>query len=111
MSDEARTGNCGDGRALYLFTKDGKGPSRCYGACAKAWPPFITRGEPTAGRGVRESLLGTTRRRSGRRQVTYVGQPLYYYVGDREPGQILCQNVLEFGGYWLVVNGRGKAVR
>ena len=39
-----------------------------------------------------------TRRRDGRRQVTYAGRSLYYYVGDLSPGQILCQNVDEFGG-------------
>jgi len=42
--------------------------------------------------------------------VTYAGHPLYYYVGDR-PGQILCQAVLEYGGYWYVVRGDGTAVR
>jgi predicted lipoprotein with Yx(FWY)xxD motif len=60
---------------------------------------------------VNRSLLGTTKRRDGRRQVTYAGRPLYYYVNDRKPGQILCQNVAEFGGTWLVVRPSGKLVR
>jgi predicted lipoprotein with Yx(FWY)xxD motif len=30
------------GRALYLFTHDDS-KSRCYGACAKAWPPSSRR--------------------------------------------------------------------
>lgn len=101
----------GGGYALYLFTRDGRGPSRCYGLCAKAWPPLLTRGAPRALAGARSRLLGTVRRRNGRRQVTYRGQPLYYYVGDREPGQILCQDVFEFGGTWLVVAPSGRAVR
>jgi len=42
-------------------------------------------------------------------QVTYAGHPLYYYRSDR-PGQILCQNVEEFGGTWLVVSPRGTAI-
>jgi predicted lipoprotein with Yx(FWY)xxD motif len=100
----------GRGYALYLFTTDGKGRSRCYGACARAWPPYIAKGKPRAGAGASKSLVGTVRRRDGRRQVTYAGQPLYYYVGDGR-NQIRCQNVFEYGGTWLVVNAAGRAVR
>jgi predicted lipoprotein with Yx(FWY)xxD motif len=60
---------------------------------------------------VASRLLGTTRRRDGRLQVTYAGHPLYYFKGDTAPGQITCQNASEFGGLWLVVNPSGAAVR
>jgi len=99
----------GKDQAVYLFTKDDPRRSRCYGACAEAWPPFYAKGGPRAGRGVKQSLLGTTKRRDGRRQITYRGHPLYFY--DEPPRQILCQNVVEFGGTWLVVNPKGQAVR
>jgi predicted lipoprotein with Yx(FWY)xxD motif len=98
------------GLALYLFTKDGKGPSECYGDCATAWPPLLTKGKPRAGRGAIARKLGTTKRSDGTRQVTYGGHPVYFYVHDR-PGLILCQDVFEFGGTWLLVNSAGKAVR
>jgi predicted lipoprotein with Yx(FWY)xxD motif len=102
----------GRGRALYAFTRDRRGGhSRCYGACAKAWPVYFAKGRLLAGKGVRQSLLGTSRRRDGRRQVTYNRRPLYYYVGDKKPGQVLCQNVDEFGGTWLVVRPNGQLVR
>ena len=101
----------GKGFALYAFTKDGRGTSACYGACAKAWPPYIVNARPRAGAGISKSLLGTTRRTDGRLQATYAGRPLYYYVGDRKPLQILCQNVTEFGGVWLVVRANGRLVR
>ena len=101
----------GRGFALYAFTRDPRGRSVCSGACAAAWPPYIVRNAPRAGAGVKRSLLGTTRRADGRFQVTYAGRPLYYYVGDRAPGQILCQNVREFGGLWLVVRPSGALVR
>ncbi len=101
----------GRGFALYGFTKDPRGRSVCRGACAAAWPPYIVRGAPRAAAGVKGSLLGTTRRPDGRLQVTYAGKPLYYYVGDRAPRQILCQNVFEFGGLWLVVRPSGTLVR
>jgi len=101
----------GKGRVLYLFTKDGRGASRCYKACADAWPVRFAAGAPRAGKGVRQSLLGTVRRSGGRTQVTYAGQPLYYYVGDTAEAQVTCQDVYEFGGTWLVLRGDGKAVR
>ena len=101
----------GRGRALYLFTRERSARPRCYGACADAWPPFLVERRPRAGSGARGSLIGTTRRRDGTRQATYRGHPLYFYVGDTQPGQILCQDVFEFGGSWLVVSPRGRAVR
>jgi predicted lipoprotein with Yx(FWY)xxD motif len=101
----------GGGRTLYLFTRERSARSRCYGACANAWPPLIAHTRLAAGRGARRSLLGTTRRRDGSRQVTYRGHPLYYYVGERRAGEILCQNVTEFGGTWLVVSPAGAAIR
>lgn len=101
----------GKGFVLYAFTKDGKGRSNCSGACAKAWPPYIVGGRPRAAAGIKAALLGTTKRSDGRMQGTYAGRPLYYYVGDRQPRQILCQNVTEFGGVWLVVRANGTLVR
>jgi predicted lipoprotein with Yx(FWY)xxD motif len=101
----------GRGFVLYAFTKDPRGRSACSGACAKAWPPYVSRGALSAGPGVKQSLLGAVRRANGTRQVTYAGRPLYYYVGDAKPGQIRCQNVSEFGGLWLIVRSSGKLVR
>jgi predicted lipoprotein with Yx(FWY)xxD motif len=94
----------GRGFVLYGFTRDPRGRSACSGACARAWPPYIVNSRPRA------RLLGTTRRANGSLQVTYAGRPLYYYVGDRKPGQILCQNVTEFGGVWRVVRPSGRLV-
>jgi len=103
----------GQGRTLYLFTRDRGGKSRCYGACAQVWPPFLAGADatPQAAGGADAAKLGTAARRGGTTQVTYAGHPLYYYVNDRKPGQILCQDVAEFGGTWLVVTPAGRAVR
>ncbi len=102
----------GAGRALYGFTRDRRGgPSQCYGQCAVAWPVYFAKGQLRAGKGVKKSLIGTTRRRDGRRQLTYNGWPLYYYIHDTEPGEVSCQNVDEFGGLWLVVKPNGGLVR
>ena len=95
----------GRGYVLYAFTADGRNRSNCSGACARSWPPYVVAKRP-AGR-----LLGTTRRSDGRLQVTYAGRPLYYYIADRRPGQILCQNVSEYGGIWRVIRPSGNLVR
>jgi predicted lipoprotein with Yx(FWY)xxD motif len=101
----------GRGFVLYGFTRD-HGRSACYGACAKAWPPYVApKGTLSVGAGGKSALLGTIKRKNGRRQVTYAGRPLYYYVGDKRAGQILCQDVVEYGGRWLIVRPSGRLVR
>ena len=100
----------GRGRALYLFTADAGRASNCSGDCATAWPPYIVKSKPVAGSGAKSGLTGTTRRSDGRLQATYAGHPVYFYEGDNEPGEVLCQAVNEFGGYWYVLRGNGKAV-
>ena len=101
----------GRGFVLYAFTRDTRGRSACSGACAKAWPPYLVTGKLIGRAGIAAERLATIRRSDGSRQATYAGKPLYYYVGDRKPRQILCQNVSEFGGLWLVVRPNGTVVR
>jgi predicted lipoprotein with Yx(FWY)xxD motif len=94
------------GRAVYIFERDPKGRTACHGECARAWPPVYTEGEPEAANGVRKSLLGTVKRPDGRLQVTYAGQPLYFYAHER-PGEVRCHNVDLNGGLWWVVGPDG----
>jgi predicted lipoprotein with Yx(FWY)xxD motif len=98
------------GITLYDFPKDKGTASSCYGACAALWPPLTTKGKPIAGRGVRASLLGTTKRKDGKLEVTYNGHPLYYFVSDRKPGQTTGQGVNQFGGPWWVLSPAGKEI-
>jgi predicted lipoprotein with Yx(FWY)xxD motif len=99
------------GRTLYLFEKDTKTESYCTGACAKAWPPYVTQGRPEAGAGVKASLLGTLKRTDGTTQVTYGGHPLYYFIKDTAPGNANGQDVKAFGADWYVVGPDGKKVK
>jgi predicted lipoprotein with Yx(FWY)xxD motif len=100
------------GFALYLFTHDRSASSTCYDNCATAWPPYIVKRRPVSAHGrAHSSLISSVRRRDGRLQVTYAGHPLYYYVGDKRAGQVLCQAVTEFGGTWYVVAADGHAIR
>jgi predicted lipoprotein with Yx(FWY)xxD motif len=100
-----------NGRALYAFTADRRNRSNCSGACLVAWPAYVVTGALRAGPGTNRRLLGSIRRADGRRQATYNGWPLYYYRGDRRPGEIRCQNVDHFGGIWRVVRPGGTLVR
>ncbi|MEZ5077702.1 MAG: hypothetical protein R2725_09685 [Solirubrobacterales bacterium] len=108
-SDFGRVIADADGEAYYLFDKEQSPESECFDECAEAWPPAVTQGEPKAGSGADQALIGTAERPNGEVQITYDGHPLYYYVDD-SPGTILCHNVDEFGGLWLVVQPDGEPV-
>ena len=83
----------------------------CSGACAQAWPPLTTTTTPKASGAVKASLLGTTKRADGSREVTYAGHPLYYFAGDSTPGQTTGQGSNSFGSPWWVVAPAGKAIQ
>jgi predicted lipoprotein with Yx(FWY)xxD motif len=96
------------GQAIYLFDRETTRKPRCHDACAEAWPPVLTDGEPVATGATRRGMLGTTRRLDGAMQVTYGGHPLYFYAHEK-PGQVLCHDIEEYGGLWLVVTPVGEA--
>lgn len=96
----------GTGQAIYLFDIETTSKPKCYDACAEAWPPVLTTGDPAAGPGVESSLLATTERADGTTQVTYNDHPLYFYAheGKRE---VKCHDVFLDGGNWYVVQPGG----
>jgi predicted lipoprotein with Yx(FWY)xxD motif len=95
------------GQAIYLFDAEGGTRPECYGDCADDWPPVLTTGQPQANGGARSDLLGTTRRNDGGAQVTYAGHPLYFYAHEGKY-QVLCHDIEEYGGTWLVVQPDGE---
>ena len=99
-----------NGRALYLWVADTNGKSVCSGACAKAWPPVITKGKPVAGTGVNAANLATTTRSDGTEQVTYKGHPLYYFIADTGPGTTKGQGSNSFGAKWWLLTPSGAAI-
>jgi predicted lipoprotein with Yx(FWY)xxD motif len=98
------------GMTLYLFEKDRHGKSTCSGACAKVWAPLTVKGKPTAGKGLKASLLSTITRSGGVKQVTYGGHPLYHYDDDKKAGQTRGQGSSAFGAEWYVVGTGGKKI-
>jgi predicted lipoprotein with Yx(FWY)xxD motif len=100
----------GSGRAVYLWTKDGKDSSACSGACAGAWPPVTTTGAVTASGGVNKADVSTITRSGGVKQVVYDGHPLYYFSGDSGPGQVNGQGSDGFGAKWWLVDPAGTSI-
>ena len=98
------------GRTLYLWQADTGRKSTCTAACATAWPPLETTGKPTAGSGVKSSLLGTSKRPDGSQQVTYHGHPLYTFQGDTASGQTKGQGSNGFGALWFALSPTGAPI-
>jgi predicted lipoprotein with Yx(FWY)xxD motif len=92
------------GMTLYWFAPDTSTTSKCTGSCATYWPPV--KGPVTAGSGV-TGTLGTITRSDGSTQATYLGHPLYTYVGDKAPGQAKGNGLNISGGLWweMTVSG------
>jgi predicted lipoprotein with Yx(FWY)xxD motif len=102
-----------NGRALYMFARDGKNASTCAATdgCAIAWPPFAALTRASSSPLVQPELLATISRNDNRRQSTYNGMPLYYYDDDERPGDIKGQGKQEFGGLWYLVSPSGRAIK
>jgi predicted lipoprotein with Yx(FWY)xxD motif len=96
------------GRTLYEFTRDHANRSSCaaISGCSEVWPSLKASGRPTAGPGVKASLLS-----SHGGQATYAGHPLYTYSGDSGPGETFYVGAKQFGGTWYAINGSGGAVK
>jgi len=76
-----------NGLALYVFKKDGPSTSACTSSnCTTNWPPFTVKAGETAaaGSGV-TGTIATFARPDGSMQVSWNGQPLYYFAGDSKP--------------------------
>lgn len=84
-----------DGRVAYTFDADDVNVSNCYDACAKAWPPILVQSD----QGLKQPM-GTTVRKDGSLQLTLDSQPLYFFVNDKNPGDIKGDGL---GGVWHII--------
>jgi predicted lipoprotein with Yx(FWY)xxD motif len=98
------------GMTLYMFRADKAGKSACYGKCAQFWPPLLTSGKPVAGAGIKASLLGTTKRKDGKLQVTYKKYPLYTFLEDKKAGQTKGEGSKAFGAGWYALTPTGVVI-
>lgn len=80
------------GFTLYIYDKDAKGVSNCYGSCATNWPPYL------AGAGAKaRGAYSLVKRKDGKVQWAYGGHPLYRWIGDHKPGDAGGNGI---GGIW-----------
>ncbi len=100
------------GFTVYEFTRDHGSADSCVkiSGCAQAWPPLRTSGQPTAGPGVKSSLLSSIPISGGARQVTYAGHPLYTYSADSR-GATDYVGASAFGGSWYALSSTGRTVK
>ncbi|REL28887.1 adhesin [Thalassotalea euphylliae] len=84
------------GMSLYVFNNDlGSAGSNCNGDCATNWPPVIVAdGSVSDIPGV-----GTVMRNDGTMQASFLGRPLYFYIGDSAPGDTTGQGL---GSVWFL---------
>jgi predicted lipoprotein with Yx(FWY)xxD motif len=87
------------GMTLYYFTLDTDGQSACYGDCEKAWPVFYAK-DITVSSDLNAPDFGTITRKGGMKQSTYKGWPLYYWVQDKNPGDMTGEG---FHGVWFIL--------
>ena len=89
------------GLTLYYYSEDKphSGKSACTGVCATAWPPLAAPVKAPAGARL-PGRLGVITRPNGVKQVTLNGYPLYFYIGDKAPGQVKGNGI---GGAWHVI--------
>jgi predicted lipoprotein with Yx(FWY)xxD motif len=88
------------GMTLYNFKKDTPGKSACEGPCVENWPLYYR--ETVAPQdGLAAKDFGTITRADGKKQTTYKGMPLYYFIKDTKPGDTMGQGVKDA---WSVVH-------
>jgi predicted lipoprotein with Yx(FWY)xxD motif len=98
-----------NGRTLYLFQADRPNLSTLSHAGLAVWPAFTSNATPRAQNGVSATHIAIVKS-DGKRQVTYYGHPLYYFVGDKASGEANGQGLKEFGALWYVLSPQGSAV-
>jgi predicted lipoprotein with Yx(FWY)xxD motif len=87
-------------RTVYLFEADHGSTSACSGACARIWPPVITKDAPRVGGEAIPADLGVITRANGTKQVTYFHHPLYYYSKDKNSRDVYGHAIKSFGSTW-----------
>ena len=89
-----------NGMTLYIFDRDevGASASACTGGCINAWPPFLA----SEGAEAHDdwTLVDVEYQGAVQKMWAYQGLPLYYWMGDQNPGDTTGDGV---GEVWHVV--------
>jgi predicted lipoprotein with Yx(FWY)xxD motif len=100
----------GQGRTLYRFTKDNPWPMKfaCVGGCLTTWKPAkpVTDAQAKAA-GIDPKLVSTVTRPDGTKQLAVNCWPVYWFTGDKAPGDTNGQGVK---GTWFANSPDGKKI-
>jgi len=83
------------GMTVYIFDNDAWEKSSCYDGCAADWPPFHAKKDAVA-----YGHFTVMKRADNSYQWAWQGKPLYYWKGDKNPGDTYGDGM---GGLWHVV--------
>ena len=90
-----------NGKTLYAIVTPA---AACDSSCFSIWPPLTLPAHvknATAGSGVQKSKLGVTTDAAGARQVTYNGQPVFWFSLDKK--HQVTGNITDQWGKWAAV--------
>ncbi|MFG2137147.1 SCO0930 family lipoprotein [Streptomyces sp. NPDC048650] len=98
----------GKGRTLYRFNKDSAWPMKfgCNDACLDTWKPAKPADRSKLA-GIAPKLISTVTRPDGTRQLAVDCWPVYWFTGDKQPGDINGQGKM---GLWFAVSKDGKKI-
>jgi predicted lipoprotein with Yx(FWY)xxD motif len=97
------------GKPLYFLKPSAVS---CGSGCLKIWPALTLPAgvsSATAGTGVQSSKLGTTTGPKGLMQVTYGGQPVYWFAKDNVRGKVKGNFTDKWGKWTAVVVSKGSS--
>ncbi len=83
------------GQVVYVFDVDQINVSNCHDQCAVTWPPVIIPATTAVA-----DPMGSITRPEGTLQLTFEGHPLYFFAGDKNPGDAHGDGL---GKVWHVV--------
>src|SRR5215469_3232280 len=97
------------GKPLYLLKPSAVA---CDSSCLKVWPALTlpaSQSGAKAGKGVQAAKLGTTAGPNGLMQVTYSGQPVYWFAFDNVRGKVKGNITDKWGKWTAVVVSKGSS--
>lgn len=99
----------GKGMSAYFFDLDKakSGVSACTGECSANWPAMLSSTSKPLVSGIK-GVIGSISLKSGGRQVTINGRPVYTFAFDKAAGEIKGQGAQ---GVWYVISPSGREIK
>ncbi|MGG7101346.1 COG4315 family predicted lipoprotein [Rhodococcus sp. 24CO] len=98
----------GEGMTVYIYDPDEEHPTgdSCDEGCLRHWPAVTSVTDSPVTEGI-DAAIGTVPGPDGSFQVTVNGKPVYRYLDDEVPGDMLGQAV---GSLWFMIDEFGNPV-